>query len=404
MSFDINKIEKLLGDDAETLLSYVSKTIPKENIQTQGADFIDRVWLASDRNPNVLRSLQTLFDNGRLAKTGYLSILPVDQGIEHSAGASFAPNPQFFDPENIVKLAIEGGCNAVASTFGVLGIVARKYAHKIPFIVKINHNELEEKVAERTAELARTNEILMAEIAERKRIENKLLTSQKQLRDLSAHLESVREEERKYLARELHDELGQTLTALKIDLTKLGEKMPNVQNENVRLQILDRIPAMIEIVDMSMETTRKIIAELRPGILDELGLVAAAEWLVQEFQKRTGIKCGLKIDFEDKDLPQNIKTAMFRILQECLTNITRHAAAQNVKIELTNGVDFLLLIVEDNGRGISKKKLQTTKSFGVLGMRERAFLLGGTLEISRPENGGTRVTVQIPQQINEYVP
>lgn len=142
MSADYRKIQELLGDDAETLLNYTSKTISKDVLQIPGADFVDRVWLASDRNPNVLRSLQTLFDNGRLAKTGYLSILPVDQGIEHSAGASFAPNPQYFDPENIVRLAIEGGCNAVASTFGVLGIVARRYAHKIPFIVKINHNEL----------------------------------------------------------------------------------------------------------------------------------------------------------------------------------------------------------------------------------------------------------------------
>lgn len=142
MSADYNKIQKLLGADAETLLSHQSNTIPKENLQLPGADFVDRVWSQSDRNPAVLRALQTLFDNGRLRGTGYLSILPVDQGIEHSAGASFAPNPQYFDPDNIIKLAIEGGCNAVASTFGVLGIVARRYAHKIPFIVKINHNEL----------------------------------------------------------------------------------------------------------------------------------------------------------------------------------------------------------------------------------------------------------------------
>jgi len=136
------KIQELLGTDAELLLGHVSTTIPKESIHLPGGDFIDRVWYQSDRNPNVLRSLQTLYDNGRLSGTGYLSILPVDQGIEHSAGASFAPNPQYFDPENIIKLAIEGGCNAVASTYGVLGSVARKYAHKIPFIVKINHNEL----------------------------------------------------------------------------------------------------------------------------------------------------------------------------------------------------------------------------------------------------------------------
>jgi len=142
MSVDFSKIQELLGGDAETLLNHVSKTIYKENLHLPGGDFVDRVWRDSDRSPAVLRSLQTLYNNGRLSGTGYLSILPVDQGIEHSAGASFAPNPQYFDPENIVKLAIEGGCNAVASTFGVLGAVARKYAHKIPFIVKINHNEL----------------------------------------------------------------------------------------------------------------------------------------------------------------------------------------------------------------------------------------------------------------------
>jgi len=135
-------IEELLGADASDLLEHTCKTIPKEKLHIPGPDYVDRTWYHSDRNPRVLRNLQTLFDHGRLANTGYLSILPVDQGIEHSAGASFAKNPDYFDPENIVKLAIEGGCNAVASTFGVLGSVARKYAHRIPFIVKINHNEL----------------------------------------------------------------------------------------------------------------------------------------------------------------------------------------------------------------------------------------------------------------------
>ena len=142
MAVDYSKIQELLGSDAETLLGYSSPKISKDNLYLPGGDFVDRVWIDSDRNPMVLRSLQTLFNNGRLAGTGYLSILPVDQGIEHSAGASFAPNPKLFDPKNIVELAIEGGCNAVASTYGVLGAVARKYAHKIPFIVKINHNEL----------------------------------------------------------------------------------------------------------------------------------------------------------------------------------------------------------------------------------------------------------------------
>jgi class I fructose-bisphosphate aldolase len=136
-----SSIESILGQEAEELLTYKAK-VSKDLLHLPGADFIDRVWVNSDRNPQVLRNLHQLYSTGRLANTGYLSILPVDQGIEHSAGASFAPNPIYFDPENIVKLGIEAGCNAVATTLGVLGVVSRKYAHKIPFIVKINHNEL----------------------------------------------------------------------------------------------------------------------------------------------------------------------------------------------------------------------------------------------------------------------
>ncbi len=135
-------IASLLGDAAEDLLSHVSKGIPADDLILPGPDFVDRVVAHTDRSPQVLRNLQSLFDHGRLSKTGYVSILPVDQGIEHSAAASFAPNPKYFDPANIVELAIEGGCNAVASTFGVLGAVSRRYAHRIPFIVKLNHNEL----------------------------------------------------------------------------------------------------------------------------------------------------------------------------------------------------------------------------------------------------------------------
>jgi fructose-bisphosphate aldolase, class I len=137
----IGRIQEILGADAEGLLTHQCKTIPKDKLHLPGPDFIDRVFVVSGRPPRSLVSLQQLFGAGRLAKTGYVSILPVDQGIEHSAGASFAPNPLYFDPENIVKLAIEGGCNAVASTLGVLGAVARKYAHKIPFLLKFNHNE-----------------------------------------------------------------------------------------------------------------------------------------------------------------------------------------------------------------------------------------------------------------------
>ena len=136
------EIRSLLGDAADDLLTHVSKGIPKDDLILPGPDFIERVHTQTDRTPQVLRSLQSLFDHGRLGGTGYVSILPVDQGIEHSAAASFAPNPKYFDPLNIVELAVEGGCNAVASTFGVLGMASRRFAHRIPFIVKVNHNEL----------------------------------------------------------------------------------------------------------------------------------------------------------------------------------------------------------------------------------------------------------------------
>src|SRR5262245_38030236 len=133
-------IHDLLGNDADYYFNHRCK-VAKESLHLPGPDFVDRVWVPSDRSPNVLRNLQTLFNSGRLAGSGYLSIFPVDQGIEHSAGASFAPNPIYFDPEQIVRTALEAGCNGVASTLGVMGIVARKYAHRIPFILKFNHNE-----------------------------------------------------------------------------------------------------------------------------------------------------------------------------------------------------------------------------------------------------------------------
>jgi class I fructose-bisphosphate aldolase len=142
MALSISGIEELLGDDADKLLNHTCTTIPKENLHLPSGSYVDDVWYHSDRNNRVLGNLEWMINNGRLGGTGYLSILPVDQGVEHSGGASFAKNPAYFDPENIVKLAIEGGCNAVASTFGVLASVSRKYAHKIPFLVKINHNEL----------------------------------------------------------------------------------------------------------------------------------------------------------------------------------------------------------------------------------------------------------------------
>lgn len=238
---------------------------------------------------------------------------------------------------------------------------------------------------------------VVRDITARKRSENELRASQKQLRDLSAHLQSVREEERRNLARELHDEFGQSMTALKIELVRLGGKKAAARGDN-------QIPAMIDIVDTAMETVRKIVLELRPGVLDELGLAAAMEWQTKEFQKRTGIACSLHIEFEEPAACIKLKTTVFRILQECLTNIARHAQAKNVRITLRDEGTRIFFEIEDDGRGIDLARVEASDShtFGILGMRERALLLDGTVEISRVETGGeggsgTRVTVSIPR-------
>ena len=276
-----------------------------------------------------------------------------------------------------------------------IDITARKKAEAY---LREAQAELERKVVERTAQLAETNEVLRGEITERQRVEDALRAGERQLRDLTAYLQSVREEERKYLARELHDELGQQLTALKIDLSWLAEKSVAAQNNQARLAVSEKAKAMIAAVDGAMNATRKIVGELRPAALDELGLEAAVEWLAQDFQKRTGIVCKLETDFEERELSQNLTTTMFRIVQECLTNIVRHASATRADIRLKKAGDDLLLVVEDDGRGINENDVSAADSFGILGMRERALLLGGTIEIElrvEPQQG-TRVVVRIP--------
>ncbi len=274
-------------------------------------------------------------------------------------------------------------------------ITVRKHAEAA---LERAHAELEEKVVERTAELNEANKILRGEINERRRIENELRASQKQFQDLSAHLQLVREEERKYIARELHDELGQSLTALKIDLVRLGEKRRAAEKSLSAVEIKTRITTMLEIVDAAMDMTRKIVAELRPGVLDELGLAAAMEWQVGEFQKRTKIVCNLEIEFNESGDCQNLKTTIFRILQECLTNIARHSGASHARITLQEEDYRIVFQAEDNGRGFEDESLSNPHSFGILGMRERARLLDGTVEVSRVENGGTHVSVSIPRR------
>lgn len=251
------------------------------------------------------------------------------------------------------------------------------------------HDELERRVAERTADLAKTNEALHAEVAERRRVEESL-------RALSAHQQSVREAERTRIAREIHDDLGQMLTAVMMDLSWLEDKLSKPRDVAARSALAEKVTALSKLVGKTMDTVRTIAAELRPGMLDELGLKAAIEWQCADFQKRSGIKCYLITELEDVALDRASATAVFRILQESLTNVLRHAKANTVAITLEEHESNLVLTVTDDGRGITEAEISDSRSLGILGMRERAGVVGGTFDIIRLEGDGTRVTVRMP--------
>jgi signal transduction histidine kinase len=249
---------------------------------------------------------------------------------------------------------------------------------------------LEAKVEERTSELKSTNEELLRDVTKRQRIEGELRNSRQELRSLSAHLESAREQERTSIAREIHDDLGQNLTALRMDLAWLEKRVPADK------RLLDKLKSMSDVVRASIQTVKKVSSELRPRILDDLGLTAAMEWQVGQFQDRTESKCELIMDFEDSSLDQERATAVFRILQETLTNIARHASATNVRIELKEVLGQLRLTVRDDGKGIEESKIFSHSAFGLIGIRERVHMLGGNVRISGVPNQGTIVSVFIP--------
>jgi len=226
----------------------------------------------------------------------------------------------------------------------------------------------------------------------RHRAEEQLRQSHEQLRALSVYLQSVREEERTRIAREVHDELGQALTSCKLDLSWIANRLPREPRA-----LLEKVRQLSDYLDATIGTVRRISSELRPGVLDHLGLAAALEWQANEFQNRTGIKCEVRSLLRDALLSQELNTAFFRIFQETLTNIIRHAGATQVVVHLKEGHGQIILNVKDNGRGISQPEIAGTGSLGLLGMRERTALLGGDFKISRlPRGGGTQVTVSIP--------
>jgi PAS domain S-box-containing protein len=232
---------------------------------------------------------------------------------------------------------------------------------------------------------------MVTDITERKEAEKQLSISREQLRSLSAHLESVREEERKNMARELHDELGGILTALKIELSRLTKRFGKEQE-----LLLEKAKSMNELVDVAIQTVQKISAELRPGILDDLGLAAALEWQASKFETLTQIKCELSSNPKDIVVDSDRSTAIFRIFQEVLTNVIRHANATKVKASLKEEAGRIVLTVRDNGKGIEEKQLSNPKAFGLIGMRERAGFWGGEVKISGSPGKGTTVMVNIP--------
>ncbi len=238
-----------------------------------------------------------------------------------------------------------------------------------------------------------------AERADRKRAEERLRESHEQLRALSIYLQYVREEERTRIAREVHDELGQSLTRLKMDLAWLGGRLPRSQRP-----LVDKIRDMSDHVDGTIQSVRRIATELRPGILDDLGLVAALEWQANEFQSRTGIVCHVTSTLQDTLLDADLNTAFFRIFQETLTNIMRHANATRVDVHSANTDGWLTLTVQDNGRGILPGEITDRRSIGLLGMEERAALLGGEFHIKGEPGQGTSVTVKIPLAHRRHTP
>lgn len=238
------------------------------------------------------------------------------------------------------------------------------------------------------------------DITEHQRAAENLENSRAELRALSARLQSIREDERMRIAREIHDELGQVLTGLKIDVVSLAKKLSDINAKAEFGQLMEKTQSIANLINSAILTVRKISTELRPGLLDALGLIAAIEWQAKEFEKRTGIKCRLKLPPDSVVLDQNRSIAIFRIFQEIMTNVARHSLATEVSINIEDREDYLHLEARDNGRGIRASEFSNPKSLGLLGMRERALLLGGEVSIRGVQGKGTTVLLRVPFQSN----
>ncbi|MCI0448244.1 MAG: sensor histidine kinase [Chlorobi bacterium] len=230
--------------------------------------------------------------------------------------------------------------------------------------------------------------------------ERALNESNERLHSLAAHLQTVREDERTSVAREIHDQLGQELTALKMDISFLKKRIESTRDNPEWNNILENLKSMTEVIDMTVNSVRRIARELRPDILDKLGLIEAIGWHAEEFEKRTGIKCILNLQNGKIKFDENLSTTIYRIVQECLTNVARHSAATEVRITIQSDDSYLHLRIADNGKGISEDEINNTKSLGLVGIRERAYSAGGELKIEGEKNKGTKLKIIIP--LNEH--
>jgi PAS domain S-box-containing protein len=352
---DINLTSaQLLGLDRERLAGRQLGFFVGENSQQRFKNFLSNVF-----ESNVKESCEV-------------------ELIQHDGSRFFAQIEAIADKYKVA-------CHAVLKD-----ITQRKIAEEA--VIKA-HEQLEARVVERTADLVYANEQLKLEIEERKRVEEELRQSKEQLRQLTIHQESVKEGERKRIAREIHDDLGQNLLALRIDVS-----MFHARTANAHPKLHERAGATLQIIDATMKSIRAIINNLRPSTLD-IGLQAAIEWQVKEFERRSGIGCKLLVDNKNFDfsLDDHVATGIFRIVQESLTNVSRHANASQVNIKLQREKEGLFLQVIDNGVGIPQGCRRKANSFGLIGMQERVSQMGGVLSVANiEEGGGTALTVSIP--------
>lgn len=299
----------------------------------------------------------------------------------HIGFTTFAGEAEFYDIEIYTRKSIFN-IDQFKIPFDVeVGINDPNIKDKI-FKLRIGGQKIEEK---------NHNMLLFEDITERKQAENELKKSRERLRDLAAHLQIVREEEQSQIAREIHDELGQSLTALHLELLNLRKKLPQNQDP-----LVEKTNSMLNLIDITNQAVQRISTNLRPGLLDDLGLISAMEWQFEEFQKRTKIKCEIYLDPGIVVLDENLSTTVFRIFQEVLTNIARHANASKVFINFKQDGDILVLKIQDDGKGITESQIKNPKSFGIIGIRERLFPWQGKLEIIGTPQKGTSVTVTIP--------